>query len=129
MRSQYPDTSKAFHQLVRQDAKSIPLYRAQLRYSHFPQRAILGMTTAYTQVDEFHEWRHDPTQQVTKLLDALRTAGRSLRVVPNSPQPTYQCACGETFPDSSLDVGHTYTRCEPPKAPTPTPHPHAVPPT
>ncbi|MEW1568307.1 hypothetical protein AB0454_35685 [Streptomyces sp. NPDC093509] len=121
MRSQYPDTSKAFHQLVRQDAKNIPLYRAQLRYSHFPQRAILGMTTAYTEVDEIHEWAAGWAKAFN--------ADRRLWAVPESKPPTYRCACGDTWPDGTLGCGHTYTQCEPPKAPTPTPHPHAVPPT
>lgn len=117
MRIRYPNASKAFNHLVRTDGKNLLAYRAQLRYFHAPQRAILGMTTAYTEVDEIHEW-------AAGWANAFN-ADRRLWVVPESKPPTYRCACGDVWPDGTLGCGHTYTQCDPTDTP---PHPHANPP-
>lgn len=50
----YPNATKAFHQIARRDAKNVDRYRAELKYFHVPQRAILGMTNAYAILDEAH---------------------------------------------------------------------------
>jgi hypothetical protein len=49
-------TDKAFRQLLRGDAENVGHYRAELRYFHVPQRAILGMTNAYAVLDEAFTW-------------------------------------------------------------------------
>ncbi|MDX3044093.1 hypothetical protein PV383_44075 [Streptomyces caniscabiei] len=52
----YPDAGKALRQIERRDAKAAAQYRAELRYFHCPQRAVLGMSTVYAIFDETHTW-------------------------------------------------------------------------
>lgn len=56
----YPDAGKALRQLTRRDLDKVNQYRAELKYFHVPQRAILGMTTAYSILDEIVTWTLPP---------------------------------------------------------------------
>lgn len=49
-------TAKAIAQIERRDANGAAQYRAELKYFHAPQRAILGITNAYEVVDEAFTW-------------------------------------------------------------------------
>lgn len=46
--------SKALAQIQRRDPEGVTQYRAELRYFHVPQRAVLGMSTALAYLDETH---------------------------------------------------------------------------
>lgn len=47
---------KARKQIERRNPEGAKQYRAELRYFHVPQRAILGMTNAYQVLDETYIW-------------------------------------------------------------------------
>lgn len=84
--------AKATQQIERRDANGADRYRAELRYFHVPQRAILGMTNAYAVLDETYTW----------------------------PDVPPVCACGSTWPGHAYAPGHTATRCTHPHALPPT---------
>jgi hypothetical protein len=56
MRIPYPNARKALARIMRNDHEGYVRYRAQLRYRHYRQRYILGMTNAHSVVDEVHNW-------------------------------------------------------------------------
>ncbi|MEV0526625.1 hypothetical protein AB0I66_24590 [Streptomyces sp. NPDC050439] len=59
--------AKAVAQIERRDSEGAAQYRAELRYFHYKPRAIIGMTTAYTVVDEVHRWAASCAQAITKV--------------------------------------------------------------
>ncbi|MFH9011218.1 hypothetical protein ACH4C6_07560 [Streptomyces sp. NPDC017943] len=107
---------KALAQLLRRDQDGVARYRAELKYFHVPQRAILGMTNAYQVLDEGFTLVDDPVlrqaavygpefvDEMLGMRQAMRDVSQKLLTEAGVPQPL---------------------------RPTPTPpqaHPHALPP-
>lgn len=56
----HTDADKALRQLTRRDPDKIQQYRAELKYFHVPQRAILGISTTHQILDEAVTWNTPP---------------------------------------------------------------------
>ncbi|MFM9473969.1 hypothetical protein [Streptomyces scabiei] len=105
---------KALAQILRRDPDGVARYRAELRYSHFRPRAILGMTNAYAVLDETYTIKdtalrqaaaHGPefVSQMLGLNKLLQGIARSVQAALQADPSTFALA-PQRPPDDTPDA-------------------------
>jgi hypothetical protein len=85
--------AKALAQIEHRDPNGAAQYRAELKYFHVPQRAILGMTNAYEVADEAFVITDDQLAEHMAVLEGLSEdmatqQGIPLHLLPHRQPPS-----------------------------------------